>query len=390
MHLATPSLDQQTAQHLYRKRPCIQPLEQNLIDLDGKLYINFSSNDYLGLSQHEAVIEAMCLQARSSGVGSTASRMVCGHQPAHQALEQAFAEWLGYEQAVLFSNGYMANLGLFEALRKVEGAFCLDKLCHVSLLNGVKFTQQPFARYQHLDLASMERQLQQLQDNPTKFLVTESLFSMDGDMPHLNEMTALAQSYGAELIVDDAHAIGVLGATGKGSLEVFQLNAKQVPILILPLGKAFGSYGALILTNAYYRELLLQFATAYTYTTNIPAPLAQASLASLHVIQTESWRRERLQQNIHFFQERARYYGLEIPHRIGPIQISPASTNAQALALHEHLKSKGFFVQAIRAPTVPMNQPRLRITLNCNHDADEIDTLLKEIAVTTGRQTCWS
>lgn len=378
-----PRVERYRQRHLYRERPCIQPLEHNRIQMGTEYYLNFASNDYLGLSQEPQVIAALCQAAKTCGLGSTASRMICGHHPAHEALEQAFADWLGYDRAILFSNGYMANLGIFEALAHADFSFCLDKFCHTSLLQGGKASGRPMLRYQHNDMASLKQQLSHLNQNfpeLSPLVVTEGLFSMDGDSAPLDQILAATQlNPRSQVLVDDAHAIGVLGQTGKGSLEHWNLNPEQVPILVLPLGKALGSYGAMVLTHHNYYELILQFSKTYTYTTNLPPAIAAASLKSLELVQTESWRRELLQKNIAYFQSYAAKLGLQLPQLSGPIQIIPTQDNIQTLALHEQLKTRGFFVQAIRAPSVPLNRPRLRLTLNCYHTIQEIEQLLNAL-----------
>jgi 8-amino-7-oxononanoate synthase len=349
------------------------------IELDGRACVDFCSNDYLGLSTHPRVVDALIAAAREHGVGARASHLITGHQTEHEALERELAAWTGRERAIVFSTGYMANLGLVGALVRRNGAVFGDRLNHASLIDGGRLSGAALHHYPHGDAAALDRQLASVGSGPVVVL-TDGVFSMDGDLAPLPALAAVCRRHGAFLAVDDAHGLGVIGATGRGSLEHFQLSPADVPALVGTLGKAFGSFGAFVAGSGELIDTLVQRARTYIYTTALPAAVAAATRAALAASIEESWRRERVLALTRRFRERASSAGLPLADSATPIQpvmLGGADTAVRAsAALLEH----GYFVAAIRPPTVPADTSRLRVTLSAAHRDGDVDGLVDALA----------
>ena len=363
------------ARQLTRRRRILDGPQGAEIVADGKSYLSFCSNDYLGLASHPAVAEALASGARAQGTGSGAAHLITGHHRLHQQLEEALAQFTGRPRALLFSTGYMANLGAITALAGRGDAVFEDRLNHASLLDGGLLSGARLRRYAHNDCAALQAQLADSKAE-TKLVVTDGVFSMDGDLAPLPELARVCAAHNAWLMVDDAHGLGVLGASGGGSLQHFDLNEEQVPILMGTLGKAFGTFGAFIAGSDTLIETLIQFARSYIYTTALPPALAQAALTALRVSHEESWRQQHLHLLIAHFQKRARALGLPITDSMTPIQPLITGSADSALALSQRLQHQGILVPAIRPPTVPEGSARLRITLSAAHDLEQVDRLL--------------
>jgi len=346
--------------------------------------INFCSNDYLGLADHPEVTRAFVDAASKYGVGSGASHLVTGHGPEHEALEEELAAFTGREKALVFSTGYMANLGVIGALADQNAAIVSDKLNHASLIDGCRLSGAEVRRYRHADASHASELLKGL-DAGTRLVVTDGVFSMDGDLAPLDKLAQAARAAGAWLMVDDAHGLGVVGATGRGSCELFRLGAEDAPVLIGTFGKAFGTFGAFVAGNAELIDYLLQKSRTYIYTTALPPAVAAATRAALRVSERESWRREKVralaQQLRRALSERgvvtheaARVHAATT---IVPVIVGEAG---RALALSKHLEAAGFLVMAIRPPTVPPGTARLRVTLSAAHEEAQVDALAAAIA----------
>jgi len=349
------------------------------IELDGRACVDFCSNDYLGLSTHPRVVEALIAAARAHGVGARASHLITGHQSEHDALERELAAWTGRERAIVFSTGYMANLGLVGALLRRNGAVFGDRLNHASLIDGGRLSGAALHHYPHGDAAALDRQLAAIASGPAVVL-TDGVFSMDGDLAPLPALAEVCRRHGAFLAVDDAHGLGVIGATGRGSLEHFGLSANAVPALVGTLGKAFGSFGAFVAGSGELIDTLVQRARTYIYTTALPAAVAAATRAALVVSIEESWRRDRVLALTRRFRERASTAGLPLAESATPIQpvmLGGADTAVRASAA---LLEQGFFVAAIRPPTVPADTSRLRVTLSAAHRDGDVDGLVDALA----------
>lgn len=347
--------------------------------MDGKQYLSFCSNDYLGLANHPDLIAAFKQAADQFGVGSGASHLVAGHSSEHHALEEELAAFTGRARALLFSTGYMANLGAITALVGQGDAIFEDRLNHASLLDAGLLSGARFQRFLHNDLANLKTRLEKT-DAQRKLIVVDGVFSMDGDMAPLPELANLAAQQNAWLMVDDAHGFGCLGNTGAGSAEHFGLDQNALPIYMGTLGKAIGSAGAFIAGSETLIEYLIQFARPYIYTTAMPPAVAAATRASLRLVQVETWRRDSLQASIAQFRAGAQSLGLQLMDSASPIQPVVLGSEATALAFAEKLAARGILIVAIRPPTVPAGSSRLRITFSAAHTTEQVDQLLGVLA----------
>jgi len=345
----------------------------------GRRLVDFSSNDYLGLARHPALAAAMSACAARTGAGSGASHLITGHGAEHELLEEELAAFTHRERALVFSTGYMANLAVLATLAGRGERVLLDRLSHASLIDGARLSGAELRRYPHADAGAAARLLAR-DPGRTALLGTDGVFSMDGDLAPLPELSRAARDAGAWLVVDDAHGLGVVGASGRGALEHFGLDAEEVPVLIGTLGKAFGSFGAFVAGGADLIELLIQKARPYIYTTALPQPVAAATRCALELIQTESWRRERLLCLTARFRRQAREAGVPLADSPTPIQPVLFGSAAAALAAQRELEEAGFWVVAIRPPTVPPGSSRLRVTLSATHTEAEVDELVGRLA----------
>ena len=346
--------------------------------LDGRDYLNFCSNDYLGLANDPEVIAAFQQAASDWGVGSGASHLVCGHQRPHQDLEEALAAHTGRERALLFSTGYMANLGVISALLGKADAVFEDRLNHASLLDGGLLSGARFRRFAHNDPLALERLLQR-SDARRKLAVVDGVFSMDGDEAPLVALAEVCEANDAWLMVDDAHGIGVLDERGRGSLFAQGVN-ERVQILMGTLGKGLGTGGAFVAGSHELIETLIQFARTFIYTTAMPAAVAAATLVSLEKSRQENWRREKLAERVQRFRAGVSELGYTLMASRTPIQPILIGSDAQAMALSAALREKGFLITAIRPPTVPEGEARLRVTLSAAHEPEDVDALLAALA----------
>jgi 8-amino-7-oxononanoate synthase len=361
--------------HLKRRRRTVEPAGGASVIVDGRRLIDFCSNDYLGLAQHPDIASAMSEAALRHGSGSRASHLVTGHGREHEALEEELAAFTGRERALLFSTGYMANLAAIGVLAGRGETVLLDRLNHASLIDGARLTGAQVVRYAHGDAAAAEREMES-----ASVVATDGVFSMDGDLAPLPELARAAQTHRAWLVVDDAHGLGVMGRTGRGSLEHFGLGAQEVPLLVGTLGKAFGSAGAFVAGSANLIEWLMQKARTYIYTTATPQPVAAATRKALEVSQRESWRRERVHALTARFRAGAAQLGIPLGDSVTPIQPILLGDAEAAVRAQEELAARGFWVVAIRPPTVPRDSSRLRITLSAAHTEAQVDALLDALA----------
>ncbi|MEN4752235.1 8-amino-7-oxononanoate synthase [Pseudomonas sp. Ps21-P2] len=365
------------AEHLYRQRPLLQSPQGPEVVVDGKPLLAFCNNDYMGLASHPEVIAAWQAGAERWGVGGGASHLVIGHSTPHHALEEALAEFTGRPRALLFSNGYMANLGTVTALVGQGDTVLEDRLNHASLLDAGLLSGARFARYLHNDCDSLASRLDKAVGDT--LVVTDGVFSMDGDVADLPALAKAAKAKNAWLMVDDAHGFGPLGANGAGIVEHFGLGIDDVPVLIGTLGKSFGTAGAFVAGSEELIETLIQFARPYIYTTSQPPALACATLKSLELLRTEHWRREHLAALIKQFRAGAQALGLELMDSFTPIQPILIGDSGRALRLSQLLRERGVMVTAIRPPTVPAGSARLRVTLSAAHSEAQVQLLLQAL-----------
>jgi 8-amino-7-oxononanoate synthase len=371
-------LAERRAADLYRQRPLLNSPQGPEVIVDGQPLLAFCNNDYLGLARPPEVVKAWQAGAARWGVGGGASHLVIGHSGPHQALEEALAEFTGRPRALLFSTGYMANLGTVTALVGQGDTVLQDRLNHASLLDAGLLSGARFSRYLHNDASSLASRLGKALGNT--LVVTDGVFSMDGDIADLPALAAAAQARGAWLMVDDAHGFGTLGATGAGVVEHFGLGIAEVPVLIGTLGKGFGTAGAFVAGSEDLIEALVQFARPYIYTTSQPPALACATLKSLELLRREHWRREHLARLIEQFRHGAEQIGLTLMDSFTPIQPLLIGSSARAMALSGLLRERGVLVTAIRPPTVPAGSARLRVTLSAAHTHAHVQRLLNALA----------
>ena len=366
-------------QHRYRERRLLESPQGVEPVIDGRRMLSFCSNDYLGLADHPALKAAMHAAIDRYGAGTGAAHLVSGHTIEHHALEEELAAFFGRPRALLFSTGYMANLGVMSALLQRGDAVFEDRLNHASLLDGGLLSGARLHRYRHADVADLgDRLAASKADN--RLVVTDGVFSMDGDTAPLSELANASRQHDAWLMVDDAHGIGVLGEHGRGSLEQAGLGSDEVAVLMGTLGKALGSFGAFVCGSEALIETLIQQARSYIYTTAPPAAVAAASRAALKLVESEGWRRDRLHRNIARFRQGAEQLGLALMNSDSPIQPLLIGDDAGALERSRQLSDAGILVMPIRPPTVPEGTARLRITLCTEHTDEHIDRLLEALA----------
>jgi len=367
-------LQQRQRAALYRTRQIHNSPQTPTLLIDGQPYLAFCSNDYLGLANHPRLKTALQQGAEQYGVGSGASHLINGHTVAHHALEQELAAYTGRERALLFSTGYMANLGVITTLLGRHDAIFLDKLNHASLVDAALLSRAKIHRYPHNDMQTLARLLAKSKAQH-KLIVTDGVFSMDGDIADLPNLVRLAKTYQAWIMVDDAHGLGVIGDSGRGTLEMYGLGVDDIPVLMGTLGKAFGVFGAFVAGDELLIEALIQSARSYIYTTALPPALAEATRISLTIATEEAWRRQRLHELIAYFRAAAAKRQIPLMESFTPIQPVILESSAKALAVSAALREHGIIVTAIRPPTVPT--ARLRFTLSALHEEAQIDRLLK-------------
>lgn len=366
---------------LYRRRLTLESPQQTHVLMAGCEYLAFCSNDYLGLANHPSLIEAACEGARQYGVGAGASHLISGHSSVHHALEEALAHFTGFPRTLLFSTGYMANAGVITALLDRGDTIFADKLNHASLNDAALVSRARFIRYSHSDLAMLERQLAVCPSSRRKLVMTDAVFSMDGDVASVPGLLALCQKYNAWLMLDDAHGFGVLGSQGRGTVSHFNISSLRI-IYMATLGKAAGVFGAFVAAQPEVIETLIQHAHSYVYTTATPPLLSHTLLKSLTLIEDEEWRRERLTQLVACLRKEVQSLRWRLLPSATPIQPLVIGGNDEALEISNALRERGLLVPAIRPPTVPQGSARLRISLSASHSMDDIarlGTALREL-----------
>ena len=371
-------IEQRKQAGLYRTRRLISGPQQPELTADGKPLLSFCSNDYLGLASHSGNIEALKQALPETGLGGAASHLVCGHHEAHHRLEQRLAAFTQRSSALFFSTGYMANLGVISALVGRGDTVFSDRLNHASIVDGCVLSRARLRRYAHGDVDALEAMLAETSGH--KLVVTDGVFSMDGDVAPLRALARVCKAHDALLLVDDAHGIGVLGPQGRGSVLEAGLSEDEVPVLIGTLGKAVGTSGAFVAGPALLTDYLVQKARTYIYTTAMPPALAMATCASLDRIEADDSRRAHLNQLIDHFRSGAEQLGYELMPSKTPIQPIMVGDNHAALALSQALETQGLLVTAIRPPTVPEGQARLRVTLSAAHTRENVDQLLSALS----------
>jgi 8-amino-7-oxononanoate synthase len=372
------ALEALDAQGLRRGLETIAPAQAPVVTVAGRPLVNLCSNDYLALASDPLVVRAASAAAEEEGAGSGASRLVCGDLPLHGRLERRLAALKHTEAALLFSSGYHANCGVIPALADREDAIFSDRLNHASIVDGCRLSLAKTTRYPHRDTAALERLLRESRAR-RKLVVTDSVFSMDGDAAPLAEIVDLCERHGAMLYVDEAHATGVLGANGGGLCEALGISSR-VDAIMGTLGKALGSFGAYVAGSAQLREWLVSRARTFIFTTALPPSACGAALAALDVVATEPERRARLAALCARMKGGLERLGWALPDVVAPIFPIVLGDERVALDASARLRERGFFVRAIRPPTVPAGTSRLRVTLTAGHTEEQVDAFLGALA----------
>jgi 8-amino-7-oxononanoate synthase len=375
----TAALSARKQQQLYRTRQTLDGPQGVVVSIGGRDYLSFCSNDYLGLANHPQLIAAFKEGVDRFGVGSGAAHLITGHSYAHQALEEELASFVGRPRALLFSTGYMANLGVVTALTGRGDEIFEDRLNHASLIDAAALSAAKLVRYPHNDMQALQQKLSASQARQ-RLIASDGVFSMDGDCARLVTMQALARQSDAWLLVDDAHGFGVLGEQGRGwCADQLGAGADNV-VLMATLGKALGTGGAFVAGSEALVETLIQQARTFIYTTAAPPALAWATRAALRLVQEGGDMRERLLRNIDYFRRGAAE--LDVPLMASETAIQPVVVGAAgpAMALSAALRQRGLLVTAIRPPTVPQGASRLRVTLSASHSLEQLDRLLGALA----------
>ena len=364
---------------LLRQLSVLDAVKGSQLNYQGKSYLNFSGNDYLGLAADPTVIAALQQGASDYGVGSTGSPLISGQQYPHQLLCNEICDWLNVEAALLFSSGFAANQAMLLGLCGENEVLLLDKLSHASMIDAALQLTGGYKRFLHNDLVSLETSLQG-QENSSCVVATEGVFSMDGDSPDLQSLHLLCQKYQAPLLLDDAHGIGVKGTEGAGSLSASGLVNQDVQCLMANFGKALGGQGGFIACSQLVADFLTQSARHFIYSTALSPALAVAMTQSIRICRTEQWRRDRLAENIQYCQMLAKHYELSLWPSKSAIQPLIIGDSHKALKVSHQLKAQGIWLSAIRPPTVPQHQARLRITLTALHQKSDLDLLFKHLS----------
>lgn len=368
-------LDELAARHLTRRLTPLHSGVGPVVEMAGRHILLFASNDYLGLAMHPEVIQAAVEAAQRFGAGAGAARLVSGSLPPHQELETALAQFKGTEAALTYGSGYLANIGTIPALIGRGGLILADRLCHASLIDGCRLSGADFRIYRHNDTNHLQSLLAARRQTRRTLIVTDGLFSMDGDLAPLPELSRLAQEYEADLYIDDAHGTGVMGPHGRGTAEHFGLEA-QIPFQMGTLGKAFGSSGAYIAGPSTLIQYLVNTSRSFIFTTAPPPSSAAAAATALQIIQREPERRTRLWANRERLFTGLTQLGFSLSPSVSPIIPILVGSAATALSFSEHLFAEGIYAPAIRPPTVPDATSRIRVTVTSEHSAGHIDQAL--------------
>jgi 8-amino-7-oxononanoate synthase len=378
------ALEERKRLALFRQTVVMEGAQVPSVKINHKDYLAFCSNDYLGLANHPAMVKAMHDSALKYGVGSGASHLVNGHNREHQCLEEELANWLGYDRVMLFSTGYMANLGVIAAFAGKDNGIVQDKLNHASLIDGAQLAGAKMRRYLHSDLNSAEKNLIKFTQDQMKstLLATDGIFSMDGDRAPLAGLARMCQQHNALLMLDDAHGLACCGESGKGSMELEGLVASDVPLLIGTFGKAFGTSGAFVACSHDFADYLTQFSRPYIYTTAMSPAIVGATRASLSIVKSEEGQmlRQKLTDNIAYFRNAVSQLPIELLASETAIQPIMLGDSELAIGVSDALKQSGIWCTAIRPPTVPQGSARLRITLSAQHDFEQISRLVNSLS----------
>ena len=374
------NLADRKAQNLWRERRQVTSAPGRQVSIDGQSFLNFCGNNYLSLSDHPDLIAAATAATKQFGVGTTGSHLIVGHTEIHHRLEEKLASFLGAEKALIFSTGYMANLAIPATFLGRNDLIIQDRLNHASIIDAAQMCRAKLRRYSHVAVGDAKQLLSQSAPHQRKMLITDGVFSMDGNLAPLKQLHQSCLTYESVMVVDDAHGFGVVGERGRGSLSHFQLQPTGNVLMLGTLSKAVGSFGAFVAGDSVYIDTLLQHARSFIYTTALPCSATAAAIKAIELLETESWRQEKLIENIALFRDLARAAGIPFTDTTTPIQPVIVGKNESALQIADHLKQSGVLAIAIRPPTVPVDQSRIRITLMTDHTETDIRYLVEKLS----------
>ncbi len=380
------TLQELSERGLRRKVRTLEGSQGREIIVDGRKLLNFCSNNYLGLADDPRLGAAAAASIAAEGFGSGASRLVCGNMSSHRRLEEKIAAFKGTPRALLFSTGYMANVGIISSLYNRGDMIFSDKLNHASIIDGILLSGAEYKRYAHADMESLEAMLKTAAATVKKLIITDSVFSMDGDIAPLPAIVALAKKYGCAVMVDEAHGFGVLGKNGKGAVEHFGLEG-QIDIQMGTFSKAAGSFGAYCCGTNELIDFLINKARSFIYTTGLPPSVAAATLQSIEIIEQEPQRRAMLWQNTEFVLKALKDLGFDTLNTQTPIIPIVVKDPQMSVRFSEKLFAERIFVSAIRPPTVPANTARLRVTVMATHTQDDLHQFLSSVKK-IGKELC--
>ena len=378
-NLFSQELQSLKEKNLYRRLRVLGDPEGTHASFEGRKLLLFCGNDYLGLSQHPRVVRAAQRALKTYGVGAGAARLISGTSRAHAALEKKLAQIKGKESALVFSSGFLANLGILTAFAGEQDVIIMDKLCHASLVDGARLSKAEFRVFPHKNYKKCEKLLRGSQGARRRIHVTETVFSMDGDLANLKELIRLKKKYGALLVVDDAHGTGVLGAHGRGATEEGDLS-KKIDIIMGTLSKALGGLGGFVAADKTMTDILVNFARPFIFATALPPVLCEAAHEALCVIEEEPSLRKRLWDNIQQVHQRLAGFGLSVGKPESAILPVMVGDEGEAVGVFEKLLTQGVFIPAVRYPTVPKGKARLRVTVSAAHTRQDIARLTAAFA----------
>lgn len=375
----TEQLTLQKSKNLHRSSLPITGKQSRFITVGDKRYLNFSSNDYLGLASDPTLVNAWKKGADLFGIGSGGSYLVTGYNQVHHDVTQQLQEWLGLEAIALFSSGYSANQAMIKLLLNKNDLLIQDKLNHASLIEAGIYSEANMQRFKHNDLQHLNTLLDKSKSIVNKLVVSEGVFSMDGDCAPVADLQYTCKVNKAWLMIDDAHGLGVLGKEGKGSLVQQNLNNSDVQIYMATFGKALGVGGAFVSGSTQLIDYINNFSKPYIYTTGLPPAMVYCIGVAAQIVQTQQWRRDQLMELISYFKLLAAQYNIPLMPSDTPIQPILIGSSSLTLAISKTLKENGIWTTAIRPPTVPNNSARLRVTLTANHNKQDVALLVDQI-----------
>ncbi|HLF17592.1 MAG TPA: 8-amino-7-oxononanoate synthase [Candidatus Omnitrophota bacterium] len=380
------TLDELEQQGLKRQMRLVKGGQGRRIMIDGKEALNFCSNNYLGLADDERLQRAAIASMKEEGFGAGASRLVCGNMGSHRLLEKKLAAMKGTEDCLVFSTGYMANVGIIASLFGREDIIFSDRLNHASIIDGILLSQAEFKRYPHRDMEALEAMLKEAAGYKKKAIITDSVFSMDGDIAPLDIIVRLAKKHDCLVMVDEAHAFGVMGEKGKGLAEHFGVE-RSIDIQMGTLSKAAGSFGAYCCGSKELISYFINKARSFIYTTGMPPSVAAASLKAVEIIEAEPELRSKLWMNTNYIREGLQKLGFDTMNSETPIIPVLIKDTALTVQFSETLLEEGIFISAIRPPTVPANGARLRLTVTSKHTQADLDDFLMKCQK-IGKELC--